>query len=190
MKNFGKVTISLLVVILIVGTGLVFLQPESNAAAASLERWGGPGRGFGSSAGTAGTGLALTPLSDAEKSALQDAILEEYGALNLYNAVIEQFGPIYPFAMIARAEQSHVDALVRQAIKYSVDIPVNPGLTDAVSFGSAAEACAAGVEAEILDAALYDDLKLVTTHSDLLRVYDRLQSASLNQHLVAFETCN
>ena len=46
-----------------------------------------------------------------------------------------------------------------------------------------------GVAAEIADAALYDDLKLVTVHSDLVQVYDRLQSASLNQHQPAFEAC-
>lgn len=46
------------------------------------------------------------------------------------------------------------------------------------------------MDAEIADAALYDELKLVTTHADLLRVYDRLQSASLNSHLPAFEACN
>ncbi len=39
------------------------------------------------------------------------------------------------------------------------------------------------MDAEIADAALYDELKLVTTHEDLIRVYNRLQSASLNSHL-------
>ena len=42
------------------------------------------------------------------------------------------------------------------------------------------EACQAGVQAEIADAALYDELMAVTTHADLLRVYTNLQSASLN----------
>ncbi len=41
----------------------------------------------------------------------------------------------------------------------------------------------------IADAALYDTLKAVTTHASLLQVYDNLQSASLNQHLPAFEVC-
>ena len=189
MKTFGKVTLSFLAVVMIVVTGIAVFSPVSDVAAAGLERWGGPGRGNGVTVGTPGTGLALTPLSDAEKVALQDAILEEYGALNLYNAVIEQFGAVYPFATIARSEQTHVDALVRQAVKYGVEVPANPGLATAVSFDSLADACAAGVQAEILDAALYDELKLVTTHTDILRVYDRLQSASLNSHLTALEAC-
>jgi hypothetical protein len=187
MKTFSKGLFGLLAVVMIVVTGLAFLSPVSDVAAAGLERWGGPGRGTGSTVGTPGTGLALTPLSDAEKTALQEAILEEYGALNLYDAVIDQFGSVYPFSTIVRAEQTHVNALVKQAVKYGVEVPANPGL--AVSFDTLADACSAGVEAEIADAALYDDLKLVTTHTDLLRVYDRLQSASLNQHLPAFEAC-
>ncbi len=189
MKTFGKLTLSLLAVVMVVVTGFAVFSPVSDVAAAGLERWGGPGRGTGASVGTQGTGLMLTPLSDAEKAALQDAILEEYGALNLYNAVIQQFGSVYPFATIARAEQTHVDALVRQAVKYGVEVPANPGLAVAISFDTLADACAAGVQAEIADAALYDDLKLVTTHTDLLRVYDRLQNASFNQHLPAFEAC-
>ena len=187
MKTFSKGLFGLLAVVMIVVTGIAVLSPVADVAAAGLERWGGPGRGTGSTVGTPGTGLALTPLSDAEKVALQDAILEEYGALNLYNAVIDQFGSVYPFSTIARAEQTHVNALVKQAVKYGVEVPVNPGLTVDVNFATLADACAAGVTAEIADAALYDELKLVTTHTDLLRVYDRLQSASLNQHLPAFE---
>jgi hypothetical protein len=189
MKTFSKGFFGLLAVVMIVVTGIAVLSPVSDVAAAGLERWGGPGRGTGSTVGTPGTGLAFVPLSDAEKTALQEAILEEYGALNLYNAVIDQFGSVYPFSTIARAEQTHVNALVKQAVKYGVEVPGNPGLAVAVSFDTLADACSAGVEAEIADAALYDDLKLVTSHTDLLRVYDRLQGASLNQHLPAFEAC-
>jgi len=149
----------------------------------------GPGLGNGQAAGL-GAGIGLTPLSEAEAAALQEAILEEYGALNLYQSVIEQLGNVYPFSMIVRSEQQHVTALVRQAEKYGLAVPENPGLINPPTFASLADACQAGVAAEIADAALYDELKLVTTHADLLRVYDRLQEASLNQHLPAFETCN
>ena len=66
------------------------------------------------------------PAHTAEATDLQDAILEEYGALNLYNAVIAQFGSIAPFSQIALSEQMHVNALVRQATKYGVNIPATP----------------------------------------------------------------
>ncbi len=136
-----------------------------------------------------GTGMGLVPLSTEEAAGLQAAILEEYGALNLYNAIMVQFGDVYPFNQIAASEQQHATALIRQAEKYGVEVPVNPGIGTAPVFASLSDACAAGVAAEIADAALYDELKLVTTHTDLLRVYNQLQSASLNQHLPAFTAC-
>ena len=145
---------------------------------------------FGQANGTPGAGLALTPLTEAEAVALQEAILEEYGAYNLYRAVLTQFGDVYPFNRIVLSEQQHTAALVRQAEKYGVAVPENPGLVNPPVFSSLAEACQAGMDAEIADAALYDELKLVTTHEDLIRVYNRLQSASLNSHLPEFEACN
>jgi len=148
---------------------------------------GGRGYGYGMS-GQAGA--ALTPLSAQEAEGLQDAILEEYGALNLYQSVIAQFGNVYPFSQIAASEQQHTDALVRQAEKYGVSVPANPGLAQAPTFATLADACKAGVAAEIADAELYDTLKAFTTHADLLRVYDNLQAASLNNHLPAFQTCD
>ncbi len=161
--------------------------------ASELDRGGPTGRGGYGQAGSApaaGAGLALSPLSAAEADALNQAILEEYGALNLYQSVIAEFGNVYPFSQIVKAEQQHVNALVRQATKYGVSVPANPGLSTAPSFASLSAACQAGVDAEIADAALYDALKPDVTHTDILQVFNNLQSASLNSHLPAFEACN
>ena len=138
---------------------LVAFIPTASVSAEGLTGRGGPGgtQGQGLGSGMAGTGLALTPLTAHEAADLQDAILEEYGALNLYNAVIAQFGSVAPFSQIALSEQMHVNALVRQATKYGVSIPANPGLT-APKFATLEAACQAGVAAEIADAALYDEL--------------------------------
>ena len=170
--------------------------PEGTVSAATEERWGGPGGKGGNGWGEdrdrgkgRSSGVVLTTLTEAETAGLQDAILEEYGALNLYQAVIEQFGEVYPFIQIARSEQQHANALIRQADKYGVEVPDNPGLETVPMFESIEEACEMGVSAEIVDAALYDELMLVTTHDDLNRVYTRLQSASLESHLPAFEAC-
>ena len=57
------------------------------------------------------------------------------------------------------------------------------------TFAGLSEACQAGVDAEIVDAELYDQLKAYTTHTDLLRVYSNLQRTSLNSHLPVFEAC-
>lgn len=159
-------------------------QPAAQPGSGSAETWQGRG-GFGQGS----TGYALTPLSDAEKDALLQAIKEEYGALNLYKSVIAQFGSTYPFDMIARAEQQHINALLRQAEKYNLPVPAQTTTISPSTYASLVNACAAGAAAEIADAALYDTLKPVTQRADLLQVFNNLQSASLNSHLPAFEAC-
>jgi hypothetical protein len=188
MSKANKILSVMLVVALFAGLGAVFFTSTDPVSAAALTQRGGRG-GWGGNGGNY-TGLALEPLSESEAQALQKAILEEYGAFNLYTYASTQFEGAIPFAQIALSEQQHINALVRQAEKYGVSVPENPGLSVMPDFTTITEACQAGVDAEIADAALYDELKLVTTHSDLIQVYDRLQSASLNSHLPAFELCN
>jgi hypothetical protein len=177
----------------VLAAGIFVLEQPGVVSASGLDR-GGPGGkggyGPGSAVATPGTGQALNPLSESEEEALKKAILEEYGALNLYQSSIDQLGNNYPFSQIVLSEQQHINALVRQATKYGVDVPANPGLSAVPNFTSLVEVCQAGVEAEIADAALYDELKPVVVHADILRVFDNLQNASLNLHLPAFEACN
>jgi len=180
-------------VVAVLAFGFLFLSQTSVVSAAGNAPANPRGRGgSGSGMGQAmsGTGYALTPLSAEEGEALQEAILEEYGAYNLYQAVIAQLGNVYPFSQVVISEQQHINALVRQAEKYGVTVPANPGLPSTPTFTTLAEACQVGVNAEVADAQLYDTLKPVTTHADLLLVYSRLQSASLNNHLPAFQTCD
>jgi hypothetical protein len=172
-----------------IALSLLIAIPSKSVYASGLEGKGGPGGNGGSGQWISEPGSYLTPLSNVEVDALQKAILEEYGALNLYSGVINQLGNIYPFSQIATAEQKHIDALTRQAVKYGVSVPENPGLTVTIEFNSVAEACQAGVAAEIADAELYDELKPDMTHTDILQVFNNLQSASLNSHLPAFQAC-
>ena len=142
------------------------------------------------SAGNNGTAAAAatTPLTDEEVAGLLDAIDEELTAQAIYLSIVDTFGSVSPFEQIADSEANHADALINQAEKYGVEIPeyVAPELP---IFETLAEACEAGVDAEIADAALYDEISAFTTHADLLQVYNNLQSASLNSHLPAFEIC-
>lgn len=192
MKKKSSRAITGVSVLVVLIMGLLLATPFGTVSAYT-EGKGGPGGRNGSGGGTGtsvtGTGVTLTPLTDAEKDALTKAILEEYGALNLYNSIIADFGNITPFYRIARSEQQHVNTLVKQAAKYGVTIPENPGMAEDITFDSINAACSAGTAAEIADAALYDELKAVTTHSDLLQVYTTLQYASLNSHLPAFQAC-
>lgn len=187
IKNLFRVLSAIAILVI----GVLFVSQTSTVSAAA-DAQGGPGGRGGNGQGISqpGTGYALTPLSSEEASALQEAILEEYGAFNLYQSAIAQVGNVYPFSQIVRAEQQHINALVRQADKYGVTVPANPGLATQPTFNTLAQACQAGVDAEIADAALYDTFKPVTAHADLLQVYNNLQSASLNSHLPAFQTCD
>jgi hypothetical protein len=165
-------------------------DPMSNPAA---DGTGVQSQGFGQAgrqgADANGAGLALTPLSAEEAEGVIRAIEEEYTARALYESVIATFGDVVPFPEIAASEAMHASALIRQAEKYGVAVPAYSAI-DFPAFGTIEEACQAGVNAEIADAALYDDLMSFTTHTDLLRVYTNLQSASLNKHLPEFELCN
>jgi hypothetical protein len=132
--------------------------------------------------------LALGPLNEVETNALLLAINEEYTAQALYQHVIDLFGSVLPFNYILESEEQHISVLLNMAKKYAVVVPPftageMPVLT------TLAEACQAGVAVEQADIALYDTLIPITEHTDLLRVYQNLQSASLNQHLPAFEAC-
>ncbi len=191
-KNIIKKMYSLLIISILMSM-VVAVFVTSPVAAAGLENSaqnGGPGGSGQNGKNGSGTGNSKTPLTDDEEVGLQKAILEEYKAYNLYQSVISQLGTVIPFEKIAQSEQQHISALTRQAEKYGVPVPANPGLANTPVFSDLASACAAGVAAEIEDAALYDTLKTVTDHSDILQVYNNLQNASLQNHLVEFQSCN
>jgi hypothetical protein len=180
-------TIAALIAVFVLALGtMAFTSPDFLNNAVLYGR-GGPG---GSGGRGTGIGVSATPLSAAEKDALNRAILEEYGALNLYQSAIAKLGNVYPFSYIVRAEQQHISALSNLAARYGVSVPANPGLAAQPAFSTLSEACTTGAAAEIADAALYDQLKPSVTHTDLLRVFSNLQSASLRNHLPAFQACD
>jgi hypothetical protein len=166
------------------------LTSAGAASAAELDRRGGPsGQTTVPATGTYWQTPAA-PLDAAEKAALTSAISEEYGALNTYQAVLNQLGSVTPFSRIVRSEQQHVNVLSRLFTKYGLPVPANPGLVPAPTFANLTAACQTGVDAEIKDAALYDTLKPSVDNADILQVFANLQAASLNNHLPAFEACN
>ena len=150
----------------------------------------GYGGGMNPGQGAGGGGLALGPLSAAEIDGLSRAIQEEYRAQALYQSVLGTFGDVYPFNYIVMLEGQHASRLVRLAQKYGITLPDASQVGEFPEFSTLAAACQAGVEAEIADAALYDEIMASTTHADLLRVYANLKAASSNNHLPAFQACN
>ena len=164
------------------------VAPVQAAALDGRNRPGTPG-GWQGNTGSGLYAYSSEPLSTAEQAALVRAVQEEQTAQALYQAVIDQFGSTLPFSTIVRSEAQHLAALTNLAQKYGMSVP-EPVEIGATNYASLSAACQAGVEAEIADAALYDELSPLVSHTDILRVFANLQRASLNSHLPAFEACN
>lgn len=128
-------------------------------------------------------------LTEGEVNALTAALEGEYKTKAVYEQVIADLGSLRPFSQIVKAEQRHIAALQRIFVRYGLDIPAADVELGDLTFATKAEACAAGVEAEIANAALYDEWLAQVDNEDVIRVFTALQSASLNQHLPAFEAC-
>lgn len=192
MKKHWKRTI-------IVASALALVALTAFSAVA-LAAGRGPGNGFGNNTtgelrnprgGTwqSGGNYAATPLTEAEIEALNSVLQDEYHAWAVYDQVIQDFGEVVPFVAIRNAEARHAAAVQRQFEKYGLPIPENQWIGNVDSFASVEAACTAAAQAEIANASLYDDALANTTRADLTRVFSRLQSASLNNHLPAFQAC-
>jgi hypothetical protein len=128
-------------------------------------------------------------LSPAEEYALLTALQDEYKAWSVYDQVIDDLDAGRPFTNIQRAEEKHIAALVTLFDRYGLDIPSNEWPGNVPTFDTLADACEAGVQAEIDNAEIYDDLFSMVDHADILRVFEALQRASQTKHLPAFEQC-
>lgn len=125
--------------------------------------------------------------SDAELEKMFTVLInDEYKAQAEYEALIEEFGAVNPFARIVKAEARHIDALETLFNAYDFDIPEDNGEKYAVVPNSLEEAYAIGVEAEVANIKLYEDYLKLDLPEDVKRVFTNLMKASEN-HLRAFE---
>jgi hypothetical protein len=131
----------------------------------------------------------MNVLTEAEIEALREALDDEYRAWATYDQVIADFSEVPPFSHIRAAEARHVDALRILFARHGVPVPENPWAGRVARYGSLQEACAAGVAAEIDNAALYERLLAATQRPDIRVVFRNLQEASQQRHLRAFERC-
>ena len=123
---------------------------------------------------------------DAITAGMQD----EYQAYAIYQAVIDQFGAVRPFTSIQAAEAKHADALSFLFTRYGLPVPQPQPLSDVTQFATIADACAVAAQAEIANAALYDQwLAAVQNYPDITQVFTALRDASQFQHLPAFQNC-
>lgn len=111
----------------------------------------------------------------------------EYAAAASYQAVLEAYGDVEPYATIYQAELRHADALIRQLEFLGVEVPENPYLGQIQAPADLETAAEAWAEGEVLNIELYDYLLSMTDDAQLTRVLNNLRSASLNSHLPAFE---
>jgi hypothetical protein len=128
-------------------------------------------------------------LSVEETEDLLAVLDDEYRAHATYTQILDDLGPVLPFTNIRDAEARHVDALLGLLRAFGVAAPSNTWPGRVTRYPSVQEACAAGVRAEIDNAALYDRVLTRTSRPELVTVYENLQRASRENHLPAFERC-
>ena len=117
------------------------------------------------------------------------ALNDEYMAWATYDQINKDFNNPRPFINIQQAEAKHSERLKQLFTTYNLPIPENPWIGKTPKFNSVAEACKAGVDAEIINKQLYDRLFKSTAREDILIVYRNLQRASEENHLPAFQRC-
>lgn len=137
------------------------------------------------------TGSDVLPaeLTESEVGAIMVALDDEYKAWSIYDEVIAELGAARPFVNIKRAEENHIMALTNLLEQHGIDVPSNEWPGSVPTFDTLGEACAAGVEAEIENADLYDELSEMVDSAEVVRVFTALRQASLTKHLPAFERC-
>lgn len=128
-------------------------------------------------------------LSETTIGYLQAAIADERKALATYQAVMDEFGNVKPFINIARAEEQHISMLKGLFDKYGVEIPSDTTVVGTLP-STLSEVCAVGVQAEIDNDQLYQDMIGNIQEKDIKDIFTSLAAASINMHLPAFERCS
>lgn len=111
----------------------------------------------------------------------------EYAAAASYQAVLDKFGQVEPYATILNAELKHINALTRQLERAGVTVPANPYLGNLEAPADLVAAAKAWAGGEILNVEMYDKLLTQTSESNLTRVLTNLRRSSQESHLPMFE---
>lgn len=111
----------------------------------------------------------------------------EYAAAASYQAVLDEFGQVEPYATILSAETRHADALVRQLERLGEEVPENPYIGQIPAPADLQSAAEAWAEGEVANVELYDFLIAQTDDAQLIKVFENLRAASADSHLPAFE---
>lgn len=135
-------------------------------------------------------GPSVVVLAPDVQVALEATIQDEFRAETIYQGVINDFGPVLPFAAILTAEQRHSTVIGQLFTKRGLPVPVSAVTVVSVPhFATLREACAAGVVAERENIALYDRYLATALPDDVRQVFSNNRRASSDNHLPAFLTC-
>ncbi len=128
-------------------------------------------------------------LDDHTKTMVLEALNDEYKSRAFYQLVINTFGEIRPFSHIIEAEDAHARALEMLCSHFGVPLPKDDWEEKLEPPSSVLEACRAGIQGEHENIAMYDRFLQQTKVPEVLAVFQRLQAASREHHLPAFERC-
>lgn len=123
------------------------------------------------------------------KAMVLEALMDEYKSRAFYRLVLNTFGEIRPFSNIVNAEETHARALELLCGHFGIPLPKDDWEKRLEPPSSILEACQAGVQGEHDNIAMYDRFLRQTKVPEVLTLFQRLQTASRQHHLPAFERC-
>ena len=130
-------------------------------------------------------------LSNGVKAGVEEALKDEYRGEAMYGRVLKDHGDVWPFSNVVRAERRHAAWLESLLRARGLAVPDHREATgEAPGFATVKEACAAAVEFETKNVALYDRLMASgPLPDDVKETFDHNRTASLDHHKPAFERC-
>ncbi len=136
-------------------------------------------------------GADRNALGPGQQEAIAEALQDEYQGEALYARVLETLGEVGPFSRIVHAEQRHAAFLEDLLEDRDLAVPARRWTEAEVpTYASRQEACAAAVEFEVRNVALYDRLLAqLELPEDVRAVFEHNRMASLEHHQPAFARC-
>jgi hypothetical protein len=178
--NKGRVSVAAAIAIAYLSLSACDSAPRSAAATAKPSE----SSSIGAASAVAGQ------LDERTVEALHEALDDERHAIAFYTAVIDKFGNVRPFVNIVRAEERHEAALLRLFAMYDLDVPKDRWTEHEFDVpDTRAAACAASVDAEIENIAMYDRFLEFVEEPYIRQVFQNLRAASADRHLPAFQRC-
>lgn len=126
------------------------------------------------------------PEMNATLDALTKALEDERKSEAMYMAVMKVHGERRPFSMIVNAERKHQQALIAQFNRLGAQVPAATPFSFDIP-ETFEGACEMAVQAEVDNAALYDEIEQNVSDPQILRTFNMLRNATENCHLPAFK---